>query len=100
MGYYTRFELEIIEGNDNITDYAKEIGEISGYGDVFDDEHKWYDCESDMKKISLKHPNTVFKISGEGEEQGDIWNRYFKNGKCQYSRAKIVFDGFDESQLK
>lgn len=99
MGYYTRFKLEIIKGDDKVTDYAKEICEISGYGDVFNNERKWYDCESDMKKISLNHPNTVFKISGKGEESGDIWSRYFLNGKCQYCVAKIVVDDFDENKL-
>jgi len=100
MGYYTTFKLEIIEGNDNVTDYAKEIGECSGYGHLFDDQHKWYDCEDDMKKISLNHPNTVFKISGEGEESGDIWSRYFKNGKCQYVKAQIVVGQYNENNLK
>lgn len=99
MGYYTRFKLDIIEGNDKVTDYKQEIGELSGYGDVFDDEYKWYDCEENMKKISLKYPNTVFKISGEGEETGDIWSRYFKNGKCQYCKAIMVVDDYDESKL-
>ena len=35
MGYYTRHELTILEGDDFNTDYAKEIGEISDYGECF-----------------------------------------------------------------
>jgi len=68
MGYYTRHTLEIIEGNDYVTDYEKEIGELSDYGiSTFNDGIKWYNHEYDMLQYSKKHPNTIFKIIGEGE---------------------------------
>jgi len=53
-----------------------------------------------MRQYSLKHPNTLFKLSGEGEESGDIWQEYYLNGKMQLVTAQIVFDDFDESKLK
>ncbi len=99
MGYRTRFELEIIENNNTEIDYAEEIGELSDYGDCFDDEIKWYDHEEHMKEYSKKYPETVFCLKGEGDENDDIWAKYFKNGKMQVCKAKIIFDDYSENAL-
>jgi|LakMenEpi03Aug12_release.lakeMendotaPanAssembly.Ray.scaffolds.fasta_scaffold51249_3 hypothetical protein len=99
MGYYTSHQLEIVKGNDGVTDYKKQISELSGYNDCFDESIKWYEHETDMRSYSLEHPNTLFKLSGEGEESGDIWAEYYLNGKMQRVIAIIVFEDFDESKL-
>lgn len=98
MGYYTEYKLEIINGDESV-DYKKEIGEISGYENVESDPIKWYDNVRDMKTLSNKYPDVLFKLNGNGEENGDIWVSYFKNGKCQYCKAEITFAEFDESKL-
>ena len=64
-----------------------------------DDAVKWYDHEDDMKRLSLKFPEVVFTLKGEGEESGDVWVKYFKNGKIQTSKAEIVLDPFDPKKL-
>lgn len=99
MGYYTSHRLEIIEGNDYVTDYENEIGEDSGYGNPFGEECKWYDHEDHMRKYSKKHPKTLFKLIGDGEENGDLWHEYYLNGKMQRVKAKIIFDEYDASKL-
>lgn len=100
MGYLTTFTLNIIRG-DLAIDYQEEIEEMSGYGDeTFNNQIKWYDYENDMKRISKKYPEVIFCLRGYGEEPGDLWMRYFKNGKIQHSKGKVVFDEFDESKLK
>jgi len=101
MGYYTVHKLEIIEGNDYITDYEKEIGELSDYEDsTFEDSIKWYDHKEHMLSYSKLHPKTLFKLSGEGEESGDLWQEYYLNGKMQRIVGRIVFDEYDESKLE
>ncbi len=92
MGYYTRHELEVLQGNDHETDYEQEISENADYGSCFEDEIKWYEHEKDMREYSKKHPKTVFALKGEGEEIGDIWTEYYKNGKMQKDKAKIIVD--------
>ena len=100
MGYYTTHKLEIISGNDNVTDYIEEIGELSGYGDgLFEGESKWHDHEGHMREYSLSHPKTLFKLSGVGEEHGDYWHEYYKSGKMQRIKGEIVYASFDESKL-
>lgn len=60
----------------------------------------WYDHEDDLKEISAMFPDVLIKLYGEGEDAKDIWYKYFKGGKVQVCRAKIVFDEFDESKLQ
>jgi len=99
MGYYTNYQLEIIEGNNPEIDYHTEISELADINNLFEDIHKWYDYHDDMIKYSKKHPNTLFKLIGEGEESGDLWHCYYKNGKKQFCKGEIVYPEYDESEL-
>jgi len=100
MGYYTTHKLEIISGDDYVTDYKAEISKSTGYADCFSEEIKWYEHEKDMRNFSEKHPGVLFKLSGEGEDNGDIWVEYYKNGKMQRCKADIVIEGYNENNLK
>lgn len=117
MGYYTRYELEAdTRGFDN-KDIIKEMDEDRFYafgnfkellnnldtaGSLYlepYDETKWYDHEEDMKELSKKFPDILFKLHGEGEEQGDIWDKYFMNGKMQHCHAVMTIPPFDKNKL-
>ena len=102
MGYYTRHELEVLGdtiGGD-VGYHSHAITEASGYSNIFEGEEiKWYKHREEMKTYSKKYPDLIFKLSGEGEESGDIWNEYYQDGKMQFCKAKIVFDEFDASKL-
>jgi hypothetical protein len=98
MGYYTRHELEILEGDDNVTDYEKEITE-NYQGAYFEDETKWYNHKNDMVDYSKKHPDTLFLLSGEGEEQPDMWREYYKNGLSHRIVGVMAFEDFDIESL-
>lgn len=102
MGYYTKFDLEVINDNSDINHHF-EVSQESEYGcdDVFDDDIKWHNHENDMLSYSKKYPNVVFKLLGKGEIWDDHWIKYFKNGKIQrcYAKIDIKFDDFDENKL-
>ena len=66
----------------------------------FEDECKWYDHEADMKALSMKYENVIFILYGEGEENGDMWTKYFLSGKMQIERAVISYGEFDKQKLK
>ena len=53
-----------------------------------------------MKEFSKLFPIALFSLSGEGEEQGDIWVEYYQNGKMQEAMAKITYEEFDVNKLK
>jgi len=63
---------------------------------------KWYESDEDMKILSSReeYKNVLFILDGEGEESGDIWKNYYRNGMQCKLKAKITFDDFDESQLE
>lgn len=105
MGYYTRYSIEMSnqitnqeKGSDIFLVYGELIKHIDY--DPFGESCKWYDCEKDMKSFSKSYPNVLFKISGEGEESGDIWVKYFQNGLMQTCKAEIVIPPFDPAKLK
>lgn len=104
MGYNTRYKLEVVEGDiDNFDNLFKD-NYASSYC-LQDDGNssqpgKWYDYNKDMIQFSKKHPDVLFKLTGEGEDNEGIWHTYYKNGKYQECRAKIIFDSFDENKLK
>ena len=101
MGYYTTYTLRTTRGCDNQEEIEEKLQEISGNSIKFgwDDSYKWYTHEQDMKELSEIYTETTFILEGEGEESGDIWRKYFKNGKMQVCKAEIVFPAFNESKL-
>ena len=112
MGYYTFYSLDIykeVDGeldlqlnSDPIIDSAiKNIEEESGYGEcLFEQENKWYEHDDTMRTVSAKYPDLIFALSGSGEEDGDLWRNYYKNGKVQECPAKIEYDPYDENKLR
>lgn len=46
---------------------------------------RWYEYGAEMLALSKQFPKTVFKLHGERETNGDIWDAYYKNGMtCLY----------------
>ena len=100
MGYYTRYELSICDKSGN--DTSEEINEdvISGLGLEYvlgGDDCKWYNHEEDMIKVSLLLKDKLLKLHGVGEESGDIWDKYFLNGKMQVKRAEVKIPPYDST---
>lgn len=107
MGYYTSYELKVLEGDLTIQEILEQVGsEFEGLNYAIDEdgdclsECKWYEHEAEMKSLSEKFPDIVFSLHGEGEESEDVWYKYFKNGKMQECYAKITYDEYDESKLR
>jgi hypothetical protein len=76
------------------------VAEMLEWGDPFIENCKWYDHTEDMLKISKEYPEFIFKLRGEGEENGDMWVKYYKNGRYQTCEAEIFYPPFDESKLQ
>ena len=104
MGYYTNYSLTIEKGDDAVIQEFTEECEGAEHAIFPDGESnnstKWYSHQTDLMEFSKKHPDTVFCLYGEGEEAGDLWNLYVKNGKGQRCKAKIDYPLFDEKELK
>jgi len=105
MGYYTHYtggvsgpQVLLDKFNRDAENGAK-YGQYDAnlddwtYGEFFGgDTAKWYDWEKDMQAVSSQYPHLLFFLEGEGEEAGDIWKAWARNGKVITVRARIVFD--------
>lgn len=92
--YAFKYDLENFVKKENIKSRANdELFLDSG------DEYKWYDNEEDMRLLSKEFPDILFKLHGKGEDNEDIWDKYFINGKMQHCPAKIVYEPFDKNKL-
>lgn len=92
--YAFKYELEDFVKNEEVESEIRYELSLDG-----DDECKWYDNEDDMCLLSKEFPDVLFKLHGEGENNEDIWNKYFMNGKMQYCPAKIIYEPFDKNKL-
>lgn len=101
MGYYTDYKLSFdtsIDKRQEVFDYINET-----FNQQFDSGYvnsKWYYHVPDMVEVSKKWPDVLFTLEGIGEESGDMWRKYFKNGKVQICPAVITYPQFDESEME
>jgi hypothetical protein len=106
MGYYTTFSLEVENAPNDVDiiavlrDWEEDAMYALDESGNTSESLKWYDHVVDMRAFSGQWPDVLFILNGEGEESGDIWRKYFKNGKVQMAKAKITFDEFDKSKLE
>jgi hypothetical protein len=109
MGYYTNYSLEVRDADKDVIDAVEHIiledDQDTWYAlqeglDTFGEECKWYDHDEDMKKLSIQFPKALFVLTGDGEESGDQWITYYRNGKMQKCEAIITYDDFDPKKLK
>lgn len=99
MGYYTWYRIEITPDSEEVRAFIDAAANLSYALDEDGDSCKWYNHEDDMLRLSREFPDILFELHGEGEEAGDLWRKYFKNGKVQRCPAIITYDAFDESKL-
>ncbi len=98
MGYYTRYSLSCPEEDGDI-----EIAHISNIRYTWDeakyaldedgdcaDETKWYSHEDHLIEYSRAKPNILFTLTGIGEQPDDLWVKYFRSGRFQIAKSKIV----------
>jgi hypothetical protein len=76
VGYYTKYEIEILPKNEEIRQYF-----IDNTGFVEDDVSKWYESFSDCVNISNDNKGYLIVLTGKGENCGDVWKQAFLNGK-------------------
>lgn len=114
MGYFTYYELTIDhDSKENQFKIAKALSQLEYFSyywkdsdpDCIEDvigyeEMKWYDHEEDILEISKQFPDITFCLHGEGEDRGDVWNKYFKNGRRAIYYASFVLKEFNPKDLK
>ncbi len=116
MGYYTYHQLDIKRpdvkqqwGEEHqavLKKLVAELGEQSEDAKISLDENgnapeqtKWYEHDKELLEFSKKHPDIVFVLYGDGDNDEDKWYTYYKNGKMQHTPASTTYDDYDEAKL-
>lgn len=107
MGYYTDYIISwsgscskdederILQ---DLQDLSKE--EFENYGECeYSTYSKWYNAKEDTLSLSRKYPYIFFTLEGWGSEDGDIWRIYIRDGKHQFTAAKIVFEDYSPDKM-
>jgi hypothetical protein len=103
MGYYTNYTLtwepgpdyepSDIELSERIGRYIEDNDEISYAlcrdGSTYENV-KWYNHMESLEEMSRDIPGVMFHLAGEGEEAGDLWDAYFKDGRSEKIQARII----------
>ena len=96
--YNTRKNLEkLLKLTQIISGYSFDIkgSTIVDFSDTDDYCYKWYECLSDMEKVSKLLPKLKINICGKGQEEGDEWSYIFKNGERYDSDEMFIEDEYD-----
>lgn len=113
MGYYTRYRFDHVEGNMArfldalnalkmiIRDYAGSLPSKTG---EWSDRMKWYAHNEYIAKAMRDADIKRVELHGEGEEQGDVWDKIYTlhdNGLVRVSEYKyqLVRPDFTTGQL-
>lgn len=110
MGYYTSFKMVVLENGQEVNeiqfpefsnvDLDQGSLSISSLIEHTSDSCKWYDHEEEMIEYSKKFPQLVFILDGDGEEAGDVWREFYKNGKTYRWELEVVRPNFNAKKLK
>ena len=79
MGYLTRYNLERTKGGSHDAFIAR-LSDLGLSTDSLDGSEpvKWYDHDADIQSAMLATGVTEVDLSGEGEEQGDVWDKEYR----------------------
>ncbi len=100
MGYYTYYkltmspQLEIDSPNPLMFEELDDDPVRCWLHDGVDGERTWYDYHKDMIALSTKYPAYLFTLTGEGEENEDIWRCFYKGGKSYCWLLEYEFPEF------
>jgi hypothetical protein len=104
VGYNTHYELDhepkSLAWSPSIERAMETLAGDDDHYNPFTSSCSWYGHVEDMVEFSKQYPNIVFTLSGEGDETGDLWRKYFKDGKVQVVRAVFTFQPFDPEKLR
>lgn len=99
MGYNTHYDLDSTPWTPDVRaavdadeEYIREASENECHA-------KWYDHEEEMRAFSKRFPGVLFTLCGEGEEGGDLWRKYFRDGLMMEARAVITYPEFNPELL-
>jgi hypothetical protein len=109
MGYYTNYTLTAENKDGNMVDVEKINNfldncyniEASNIPEWIIEEVTWHKHEEHLLELSgLCGDNTLFYLHGEGENNLDVWDEYYRNGKMVRYVPQVIYPEFNETDLQ
>lgn len=109
MGYYTDYWLTVDNAPGRIADMdAIDNVVCEMFSDIFENfdvgdyqgTAKWYDHDTDMLELSMKFPDALFYLQGNGDTWDDMWGHYYLNGWIQTDGLEIYTNPFNPVKLE
>lgn len=81
MGYYTTYTISVTpEPSEDLL--AEDVDGETLCSLIVDEwNSKWYSHDDEMIALSKRWPDYLFRVDGEGEEQGDVWVAFYQAGE-------------------
>ena len=107
MGYCTTYTLNCYNCTDEeMEDFKKELYEVSGhnrYVDDFIDEGfisgvSHFPADEWIASIAGHFPNMLIVLDGKGEDDMDVWQMRYKNGKV-FKQTAILYPPLEDKQF-
>jgi hypothetical protein len=109
LGYDTYHRLIVLE-EDGVTEVHDLLlndelvdGDSTTIGNLINgnvDACHWYNSQEEMTVLSKKYPHYIFDLTGDGEDQGDIWNAFYWNGRSYRWNLEYQMPQVDVERLK
>ena len=93
MGYETYYSLEY--ARDKFTtreqiDLWCKHNNLPVRPSASEDWARWYEWRNDLERLSRRFPFTAFKLTGDGEDEYDLWIAYALNGEVTHEIVEII----------
>lgn len=106
MGYYTGFTLTASDQealNSIISDHSEDGDDtffnfLEKNDGSYSGNCKGYEHEEELAEASKKFPDVLFTLDGHGEEGGDTWRKFFKNG--QVNDSVLTFSEYNPNKMR
>lgn len=105
MGYYTWFTIKIEDCDTLLREEVDHLNDsfLSNFDTLLEhgqkiyqsdprELYKWYGWKDELANISFCYPRLKFTLTGNGEDNDDMWIAYAHQGTVQVEIAKITYD--------
>lgn len=82
MGYWTNYSVDVCGEQNAVAKTFQDIKKVNpDLAELADQGYsylKWYEWEEDMTKVAKMNPDVLIILTGDGEDNDDLWEARFK----------------------
>lgn len=103
MGYRTNFSIYVLAPQEDREAILDDIQKTSGYtpeerdddaGFAYIGDASWCNRDRDLKTVSLRHPEAIIEVQGEGDDRDDTWSARYRAGEKEEHEMEHILPPF------